>query len=79
MMAVNPARRATVTAGMSMLGNSTLMVNTSDSTTRIPMMRAVTTLSHIRLTQGPSTPLSLQSRRRNNEALGNRTPARIWT
>ena len=59
--------------------NTVVAISTSDITSRMETITVATTLSQGRLTQGPSTSLSLHSIRRKTVALGSSTPARAWT
>ncbi len=56
--------------------NTVVIIKMNDIMSRIETITVASTLSQGRLTQGPSTALSLHNRRRNTVALGNRTPAR---
>ncbi len=54
-------------------------IRTSDIINRMETMTVASTFNHGRLTQGPSTCLSLHSMSRKTVALGRSTPARAWT
>ena len=62
-----------------MRGKTVVAIKMSDSTSRTETITVATALSQGRLTQGPSTALSLHSRTRKTVALGSRTPASAWT
>jgi hypothetical protein len=59
-----------------MWGNTVVVMRMSDRTSRTETMRVAIAFNQGRLTQGPSTPLSLHRSTRNTVALGSKTPAR---
>ena len=59
--------------------NTVVVIKMRDRTNNTEMMNVDTMLSQGRLTQGPSTALSLHSRSRKTVALGRRIPASACT